>query len=86
MLTYGRGVGEIVLDGRGRVLGVTIAESPRRGRIYTTAPDTFVPTVGAQQRADEAALGQAVTTQNYGAVSDRLRQDLRVAQVVCLTT
>ena len=23
---------------------------------------------------------------NYGAVSDRLRQDLRVAQVVCLTT
>ena len=78
--------GAPVLDRRGRVLGVTIAESPRRGRIYTTAPDTFVPTVGAQQRADEAALGQAVTTQNYGAVSDRLRQDLRVAQVVCLTT
>lgn len=74
-----------VLDRRGRVLGVTIAESPRRGRIYTTAPDTFVPAVGAQQRADEAALGQAVTTQNYGAVSDRLRRDLRVAQVVCLT-
>lgn len=78
--------GAPVLDRRGRVLGVTIAESPRRGRIYTTAPDTFVPAVGAQQRADEAALGQAVTTQNYGSVSDRLRQDLRVAQVVCLTT
>lgn len=78
--------GAPVLDRRGRVLGVTIAESPRRGRIYTTAPDTFVPTVGAQQRADEQALGQAVTTQNYGAVADRLRRDLRVAQVVCLTT
>lgn len=78
--------GAPVLDRRGRVLGVTIAESPRRGRIYTTSPDTFVRTVGAQQRADEAALGQAVTTQNYGAVADRLRRDLRVAQVVCLST
>lgn len=78
--------GAPVLDRRGRVLGVTIAESPRRGRIYTTAPDTFVPAIKGEQRADEIALGQAVTTDNYGAVSDRLRRDLRVAQVVCLST
>jgi S1-C subfamily serine protease len=78
--------GAPVLDRRGRVLGVTIAEAPRRGLIYTTAPDTFAPAIRGEQRADEKALGQSVTTENYGAVSDQLRRDLRVAQVVCLTT
>ena len=77
--------GAPVLDGRGRVLGVTIAEAPRRGLIYTTAPDTFVPAIRGEQRADEKALGEAVNTANYGQVADRLRRDLRVAQVVCLT-
>ena len=77
--------GAPVLDGRGRVLGVTIAEAPRRGLIYTTAPDTFAPAIRGEQRADEKALGEAVNTDNYGKVADRLRRDLRVAQVVCLT-
>lgn len=77
--------GAPVLDRRGRVLGVTIAEAPRRGLIYTTSPDTFAPAIRGEQRADEKALGQSVTTENYGAVSDQLRRDLRVAQVVCLT-
>ena len=77
--------GAPVLDRRGRVLGVTIAEAPRRGLIYTTAPDTFAPAIRGEQRADEKALGQSVTTENYGAVSDQLRRDLRVAQVVGLT-
>ena len=31
------------------------------------------------------ARGQAVTTEDYGRVSNRLRRDLRVAQVVCLS-
>lgn len=78
--------GAPVVDSRGRALGVTIAEAPRRGLIYTTAPDTFMPLMRAEQRADEPVLGEAVTTDNYGAVSDRMRRDLRVAQVVCLTT
>ncbi|MGH7020003.1 MAG: S1 family peptidase, partial [Brevundimonas sp.] len=77
--------GAPVLDRRGRVLGVTIAEAPRRGLIYTTAPDTFIPAIRGEQRADEKALGEAVNTDNYGKVADRLRRDLRVAQVVCLT-
>jgi len=76
--------GAPVLDRRGRVLGVTIAEAPRRGRIYTTAPDSFVAAVGDEQTDPGKALGQSVTTRNYGAVSDQLRRDLRVAQVICL--
>lgn len=78
--------GAPAMDRQGRVVGVTIAESPRRGRIYTTAPDTFGPAIRGVQRPDEGALGQAVTIDNYGGVSDRLRSDLRVAQVVCLST
>lgn len=77
--------GAPVMDRRGRVLGVTIAESPRRGRIYTTSPASFVAAVGAYRDTDtKDGLGQAVTTRNYGAVADQLRRDLRVAQVVCL--
>ena len=77
--------GAPALDSRGRVIGVTLAEAPRRGRIYTTAPESFGPAIRGEQRADEAAKGQSITVDDYGRVSDRLRRDLRVAQVVCLS-
>ena len=76
--------GAPALDSQGRVVGVTIAEAPRRGRIYTTAPETFGPAIRGEQTLAEAARGPAVTTEDYGQVSNALRRDLRVAQVVCL--
>jgi S1-C subfamily serine protease len=78
--------GAPVMDRQGRVVGVTIAESPRRGRIYTTSPDTFQPTVRGMQKADEPLTGRVITVDNYGLVADDLRRDLRVARVVCLST
>ncbi len=77
--------GAPALDRQGRVVGMTIAESPRRGRIYTTAPDTLGPAIRGQQRPEEPVLGEPVTIDNYGRVADDLRRDLRVAQVVCLS-
>lgn len=77
--------GAPVLDRQGRAIGVTIAESPRRGRIYTTSPDTFGPAIRGVQKADEPLTGRLVTVDNYGLVADDLRRDLRVAQVVCLS-
>ncbi|QYF86598.1 serine protease [Brevundimonas sp. PAMC22021] len=77
--------GAPVLDARGRAVGVTLAEAPRRGRIYTTAPDTFGPAIRGEQTLDEPLLAQRVTVDNYGQVADDLRRDLRVAQVVCLS-
>jgi len=77
--------GAPVLDRQGRAIGVTIAESPRRGRIYTTAPDTFGPAIRGVQKADEPLTGRIVTVDNYGLVADDLRRELRVAQVVCLS-
>ena len=77
--------GAPALDVQGRVLGVTIAEAPRRGRVYTTAPESFGPAIRGEQRADEVAQGQPMTVDTYGRASDALRRDLRVAQVVCLS-
>jgi len=78
--------GAPAVDRQGRVVAVTIAEAPRRGRVYTTAPDTFGPAVRGEQKADEPTLGEPVTIDNYGRVADTLRRDLRVSQVVCLST
>ncbi|PHY14014.1 serine protease [Caulobacter sp. B11] len=77
--------GAPALDSAGRVIGVTVAESPRRGRIYTTAPETLRTLLGENRRRTASfAMGEAITTENYGRVADGLRRDLRVAQVVCL--
>ena len=78
--------GAPALDRQGRAIGVTIAESPCRGRIYTTAPDTFGPAVRGVQKPDEPLTGRTITVDNYGLVADELRRELRVAQVVCLST
>lgn len=79
--------GAPALDGSGRVIGVTVAESPRRGRIYTTAPETLLHAMAAtREHAAGFAAGEPVTTNNYGIVADSLRRDLRVAQVICLAT
>ena len=75
--------GAPALDAGGRVVGVTIAESPRRGRIYTTTPAALTEALAAAKAAP-FAVGEAITTDNYGRVADGLRRDLRVAQVVCL--
>lgn len=83
--TLGGLSGAPALDAQGRVLGVTIAESPRRGRIYTTAPEVVRSTLSTNgRRADASATGEMITPQNYFFVADDLRRELQVAQVVCL--
>ena len=77
--------GAPAIDQAGRVIGVTVAESPRRGRIYTTSPETVGHALrAAGRRPASFAIGEAVTPENYGRVADGLRRDLRVAQVICL--
>jgi hypothetical protein len=73
------------LDAGGRILGVTIAESPRRGRIYTTAPDSLNPLLDRAGVEPPPGPGEReITPSNYGRVADDLREDLRIAMVVCL--
>jgi S1-C subfamily serine protease len=73
-----------VFDEAGRVVGVTVAESARRGRIFTASPESLVRLMDeAGVRADGAPAGR-LTVQNYGPVGDRLRRELAVAKVICV--
>lgn len=78
--------GAPALDSSGRVIGVTVAESPRRGRVYTTAPETVRATLAdiGEAASSGPPVGEAITIDNYGRAADSLRRDLRVAQVICL--
>lgn len=79
--------GAPALDGHGRVVGVTIAESPRRGRVYTSASESLRAAISHSRRGKrETGIGDLITGDNYGRMGDQLRRDLRVAQVVCLAT
>jgi len=78
--------GAPVLDEAGRVVGLTIAEAPRRGRIYAAPPESLK---GALARAGikpppVSARPDPITVENYGRIADGLRRELSVAQVVCL--
>lgn len=81
--------GAPALDAAGRVIGVTLSEAPRRGRIYTTTPQSMASAMalaGSVQTASDIAgtADEPVTVDNYGRVADGLRRDLRVVQVACL--
>jgi serine protease Do len=68
------------------VLGVTLAEQPWRGVIYTSTPEEIGEALrAAQVQPAGFATGESVTADNYYRVADSLRRDLRVAQVICLT-
>lgn len=84
--TLGGLSGAPALDAEGRVIGVTIAEAPRRGRIYTTSPELTARMLGARLKGASPGQDTPITAENYGRVADDLRRSLRVAQVVCLTT
>ena len=76
--------GAPALDSQGQVIGVTVAEAPRRGRIYTTAPETFSQAL-EEAPPDNFGSGPSITVDNYGRVADGLRRERTVAQVLCLS-
>jgi serine protease Do len=77
--------GAPVLDAAGEVVGLTLAEAPRRGRLYTTTPQAIRAALAAAGVKPSAfAHGDPISVENYGRVADGLRRDLRVAKVVCL--
>jgi len=78
--------GAPALDSAGEVVGVTLAEAPRRGRIYTSTPDTLRRVLAAAGVKPTPGAGQSISVENYGRVADSLRRDLSVVQVVCLAT
>jgi len=78
--------GAPALDAHGAVVGVTLAEAPRRGRVYTTSPEAVrqaLASAHAHASPSAPTPAEPVTVENYGRVADTLRRNLSVAQVVC---
>jgi serine protease Do len=77
--------GSPVLDGEGRVVGLALAESPRRGLVYSTTPEALAAALAATKapHAPQAA-GAVITPDNYGLAADDLRRALRIAPVACV--
>lgn len=74
-------------DESGRVIGVTVAGSVRRGRVYTTDPSSVRAALGSANvtpGAESTAVRPRLTASTWLDEGAVLRGQLSVAQVVCL--
>ncbi|MEM6652817.1 MAG: serine protease [Pseudomonadota bacterium] len=72
-----------VYDEDGNVRGVIVAESARRGRIYTASPEAvaeFVKATGADTIGESP---RRFSTDTYGREADHARRNLQVVKVAC---
>lgn len=76
--------GAPALNAAGEVIAVTVAQAPRRRRLYTTTPSSMVAFLNGAGRLAKVQPPQPITPDGYHARADRLRGALSVAQVVCL--
>jgi S1-C subfamily serine protease len=77
--------GAPALDSRGRVIGVTIAQSRRRRQIYTTTPAALRAALArAHIEPATGAKPAPMSEGSYVRIAAALRRDLRIVPVVCL--
>lgn len=72
-----------VYDSNGRVRGVIVAESPRRGRIYTAAPEAVARFLNEKQVDVIGDRPEPFTPNSYGRTADAVRRNLQVVKVAC---
>ena len=84
--TLGGISGGPMFDATGAVRGVIVAESPRRGRIYTTAPQSVEAFLTKHGVPLESGPADKFELSGYGAPSDNARRRLQVVKVTCEVT
>ncbi|HVZ99010.1 MAG TPA: serine protease [Caulobacterales bacterium] len=72
------------IGSNGIVLGVTIAESARRGRLYTASPSSIRRLLEVEHVSAEGDPGPRMRPEDYGEQADNLRRSLAVAQIICI--
>ena len=72
------------LDGAGRVVGVLVAESRRRGRVYTAAPASIDQLISGGAGRGRPGRVFAITPATLEARAEMLRRAPSVAKVICL--
>ena len=87
--TYG-GLGGIsggpAFDQYGRVIGVNVAGSKRRGRVFTAAPLSIraaLKQAGFKPPADAKPAVSDIDRRNFSEIGGRLRRTLQIAKVLC---
>ena len=75
-----------VFDNAGRVIGIVLAESRRRGRTYTATPQTIADMM---DQATPSPLGEALPagalgSQTYGALARDLITSKQISRVLCI--
>jgi S1-C subfamily serine protease len=78
--------GAPALDSRGRVVGVTIAQSRRRRLIYVTTPTSLRDALGRAGVSPSSDGGGPITLDNYHGVGAALRKRLSIARVACFAS
>ena len=85
--TLGGMSGGPVVDGEGDIIGVSVAEAPRRGRIFTAAPmgiRHMLDLAGLRPRqSSRGTIADGVDRDGFPRIGAALRKRLTVAQVVC---
>lgn len=72
-----------VFNRDGAVVGVTVAESPRRNRIYTASPDSIRSFLEEQGLVAPGGEAHALSASSYTQEADRLREERAVVKVLC---
>ncbi len=82
--TLGGLSGGPAFDARGNVIGITIAESLRRGRVITTSSDSVIQALKEARLSPKGEAIAPLQTNDITRIANRVRRDLKVIQVVCL--
>lgn len=72
-----------VYDEDGNVRGVIVAESARRGRIYTAAPEAVAEFIKATGVETMGQTPRNFSAETYGQEADHARRKLQVVKVAC---
>lgn len=72
-----------VYDEAGQVRGVIVAESPRRGRIYTASPEAVADFISENGLELIGERPRPFTPESYGQEADFARRQLQVVKVAC---
>ncbi len=72
-----------VFDASGAVRGVIVAESPRRGRIYTASPEAVAAFLATARVTPEPGPAEFFRLTAFDSPSDNARRRLQVVKVTC---
>ncbi len=72
-----------VFDKDGAVIGITVAESPRRDRIYSASPDSIRRFLDDQGVAPFGGVAHPLALSSYAEEADKMRDSRAVVKVLC---